>query len=96
MKKLFALTCVIVIAAAVNAYASPAMDKYIETIANLPSPMSAIPKAPKGYGAVRDERTGNFLILVPREYCGKETSGNVVPLGYTKWGSQVSGYCAEF
>jgi len=96
MKKILVVAFVIAMAAATTAYASPAMDKYIETIANLPSPMSALPRAPKGYGAVRNERTGDFLILLPKEYCGKNGSANVVPLGHTTWGSRINGYCQEF
>ena len=46
-----------------NASASPAADRYVRTIAMLPSPISAMPAAPTGYGAVRDERAGNVTAL---------------------------------
>ena len=93
MKKVLVVACVIVMAAAVNAYASPAVDSYIQAIASLTSPKSAIPKAPKGYGTIRDEQTGDFLVLVPREYCETNAPRRVVPLGYTTYGSQINGYC---
>ncbi|MGD0235211.1 MAG: hypothetical protein ABSC55_11840 [Syntrophorhabdales bacterium] len=96
MKKVLVVVCVIVMAAAANAYASPAVDSYIQAIASLAWPMSAIPAALKGCGAVRDERTGDFLVLVPREYCGTNAPGYKVSLGYTKYGSQVIGYCQDF
>jgi hypothetical protein len=96
MKKVLVAACVIVMAAAVNAYASPAVDSYIQVIASLTGPKSVIPKAPKGYGAARDEQTGDFLVLVPREYCGTNAPGDVVSLGHTTYGSQINGYCQEF
>ncbi len=97
MKRVLVVACVIVMAAAVNTSASPAVDKYIQAIAGLKSPKSVIPTAPKGYGAVRDEQTGDFLILVPREYCGTNTApGAKVSLGQTGYGSQIKGYCQEF
>jgi hypothetical protein len=96
MKKVLVVACVIVIAVAANAYASPAVDKYIQAIASLTDPWSVLPKAPKGYGAVRDEQTGDFLVLVPREYCAKNAPGYVVPLGYTTYGGEITGYCVEF
>ena len=96
MKKVLVVACVIVMAAAANAYASPAVDSYIQAIASLTGPKSAIPKAPKGYGAVRDEQTGDFLVLVPREYCGTNGPGYVVSFGRTTYGSQIKGYCQEF
>jgi hypothetical protein len=87
MKKVLVAACVIVMAAAVNA---------IQVIASLTGPKSVIPKAPKGYGAARDEQTGDFLVLVPREYCGTNAPGDVVSLGHTTYGSQINGYCQEF
>ena len=96
MKKVLVVACVIVMAAAANAYASPAMDRYIQAIASLADPKSRIPTAPKGYGAVRHEQTGDFLVLVPREYCGTNAASPVVPLGRTTYGSQINGYCEEF
>ena len=96
MKKVLVVACVIVVAAAANAYASPAVDSYIQAIASLTGPKSVIPKAPKGYGAVRDEQTGDFYVLVPKEYCGTNASDTVVSLGRTRYGSQIIGYCQEF
>jgi hypothetical protein len=96
MKKVLVVACVIVMAAAANAFASPAVDSYIQAIASLTGPKSVIPKAPKGYGAVRDEQTGDFLLLVPREYCGTNDPGYVVSFGHTRYGSQIKGYCQEF
>jgi len=80
----------------VNAYASPAVDRYIQAITSLASPKAKIPKAPKGYGAVRDEKTGDFHILVPTEYCATNAPDTVVSLGRTRYGSQIIGYCQEF
>jgi len=96
MNKVLVVACVIVMAAATSVCASPAVDRYIQAIANLAGPKSTIPTAPKGYGAVRDEQTGDFLVLVPQEYCGKNTTGHVARLGYTAYGSQINGYCEEF
>ena len=96
MKKVLVVACVIVVAAAANAYASPAVDSYIQAIASLTGPKSVIPKAPKGYGAVRDEQTGDFYVLVPKEYCGTNPASTVIPLGQTRYGSQIVGYCQEF
>ena len=96
MKKVLVVACVIVMAAALNAYASPAVDSYIQAIASLTGPKSVIPKAPKGYGAVRDEQTGDFLVLVPREYCETNALDTVVSLGRTTYGSQIKGYCEDF
>ncbi len=96
MKKGIVVTCVIVLVAAVNAYASPAVDRYIQAIASLEGAKARIPTPPKGYGAARDEQTGDFVVLVPREYCGADPLSNVVPLGQTRYGSQIVGYCQEF
>ncbi len=98
MKRVFVIMCVMVmVAAASNAYASSAVDRYIQAIAALASPASAIPKPPKGYGAVRNEGTGDFLLLVPQEYCGQEgRNGDTIPLGRTTYGSRINGYCVEF
>ena len=96
MKKVLVVACVIVMAVAVNAYASPAVDSYIQAIASLTGPKSAIPTAPKGYGAAWDEQTGDFLVLVPQEYCGTNAPDTVVSLGRTRYGSQIIGYCQEF
>ncbi len=97
MINVFVVVCVLIMAvAAANAYASSAVDKYILTIARLASPKSEIPPAPKGYGAVRNEQTGNFLLLVPPDYCGEEGPGYVIPLGKTMYGGQINGYCMEF
>ena len=97
MKKVLVVTCAIAMAAAANAYAAPAVDSYIQAIASLPDAESMIPKPPKGYGAVRDEQTGDFLVLIPREYCGGMSApGYVVPLGRTTYGSRITGYCQEF
>jgi len=97
MKKVLVVACVIVMAAVANAYASSAMDSYIQAIASLAGPRSVVPTAPKGYGAVRDEETGDFLVLVPREYCGgMNAPGYVVLLGHTTYGSQINGYCQDF
>ena len=97
MKKVLVVVCVILMAAAANAYAAPAVDSYIQAIASLPDSESMIPKPPKGCGAVRDEQTGDFLVLVPREYCGTNNPpGYKVPLGHTTYGSRITGYCEEF
>ena len=96
MKKVFVAACVIAAITAVNAYASPAVDKYIQAIANLPGPNAKIPAAPKGCGAVRDQKTGDIMVLVPREYCETKTLDNMLSLGQTKYGSQITGYCQEF
>ncbi len=96
MKKVLVVAFVIVMAATANVYASSAMDSYIQAIAGLAGPKSAIPTAPKGYGAVRNEQTGEILVLVPREYCGTCGPGCVVSLGHTTYGSQINGYCPEF
>ena len=97
MKKILVVACVMVMAATANAYTAPAVDNYIQAIASLPDSESRIPKPPKGYGAVRNEQTGDFLVLVPREYCGTHNApGNTVPLGHTTYGSQITGYCQEF
>jgi hypothetical protein len=98
MKKVLVVVCLIVMAAAANAYASSTvdMDRYIQAIASLPGPKSVIPTAPKGYGAVRDELTGDFLVIVPRGYCGMNPQSYVVFLGLTTYGSQITGYCKEF
>ncbi len=72
MKKVLIVACAIGVVAAANAYASsPTVDRYIQAIASLESPSARIPVPPRGYGAVRDEQTGDFVMLVPREYCGK-------------------------
>ena len=96
MKKVFVAACVIAAITAVNAYASPAVDKYIQAIASLPGPNAKIPAAPKGCGAVRDQKTGDIMVLVPREYCETKTLDNMLSLGQTKYGSQITGYCQEF
>ena len=96
MKKALMVACVIVMAAAANAYASPVVDSYVQAIASLPGPKLDIPTGPKGFGAVRDEQTGDYLVLIPREYCGTIAPGWVVPLGRTMYGSQIKGYCQEF
>ena len=96
MKKVLVVACVIVMAAAANAYASPAVDSYVHAIASLPGPKSVIPRPPKGYGAIRNEQTGDFLVLVPLEYCGPNAPDDVVSLGRTTYGSQIKGYCQEF
>jgi hypothetical protein len=96
MKKVLVVVCVIVMAAAANAYASSAVDSYIQAIASLVGPKAVIPTAPKGCGAVRDEETGDFLVIVPRGYCGTNPQSYVVLLGLTAYGSQILGYCKEF
>ena len=97
MKKVLVVICLIVMAAAANAHASPAVDSYVKAIATLAGPKAAIPTAPKGYGAMRDEQTGDFLVLVPQEYCGgKSAPSYKVSLGRTAYGSQIRGYCADF
>jgi len=90
MKTILVVACVIGMAAAVNAHAASPVDSYIGAIASLAGPKSEIPTPPRGYGAVRDEQTGDFLVLVPREYCKTNTP---VPLGRTTYGSQIRGYC---
>ena len=96
MKTVLVVTCVIM-AAAVHAYASPpAVDRYIQAIQSLPGPNARIPAAPKGYGAVRDQKNGDFHVLVPKEYCGTNAPDTVIPLGHTRYGSQIVGYCQEF
>ncbi len=95
MKKILVVVCITVMAATVNAYASPAVDAYVKAIASLKEAKGPIPTAPKGCGAVRNDATGDFLVLIPRESC-KNTKGNIIPLGQTKYGSQVNGFCAEF
>jgi hypothetical protein len=95
MKKVLVVACVIVMSAAAGANASPALDRYIQAIANLSGPNSMIPAAPKGYGAVRLEETGDYVILVPREYCGGNAPAYVM-LGQTRYGSQIYAYCGEF
>ncbi len=69
MIKVVVVACIVAMAGATNLDASPAVDTYIQAIEDLPSPSATIPTAPKGYGAVRDERTGDFLVLVPQDYC---------------------------
>ncbi len=97
MKKVLVIVCLIVMAAAANAHASSAVDSYIQAIASLTGPRSVIPTAPKGYGAVRDEQTGDVLVLVPREYCETNAPRSyLVFLGLTRYGSQITGYCKEF
>jgi hypothetical protein len=96
MKTVPVVACIIVMVAAAHAYAAPAVDKYIQAIASLEGPNSVIPTAPKGYGAVRDEQTGDFYVLVPREYCERKAPDTVIPLGRTRYGSQIIGYCPEF
>ena len=96
MKKVLVVVCVIAMAAAANAYASPPVDRYIQALANLAGPTARMPAAPKGCGAVRDEQTGDFLVLVPREYCRTNAPDNVVSLGRTRYGSHIVGYCQEF
>ena len=97
MKTVLVVTCVLVMAVAVHTYASPpTLDRYIQAIQSLPGPNARIPAAPKGYGAVRDEQTGDFYVLVPKEYCGTNAPDNVVSLGRTTYGSQIIGYCQEF
>ena len=96
MKTVFVAACVIAAITAMNAHASPAVDKYIEVIASLPSPNAKMPAAPKGCGAVRDQKTGDILILVPREYCETTAPDNMLSLGRTRYGSQITGYCQEF
>lgn len=96
MKKFLVITCVIIVAAAANLYASPTVDPYIQAIASLTSPKASVPAAPTGCGAVRDEQTGDFHVLVPREYCGTNASGTVVSLGHTVYDGKITGYCQEF
>ena len=97
MRKVLMVACVLVIAAAANAHAASPVGNYIQMLANLPDSASLIPEAPEGCGAVRDELTGDFLLLVPREYCGTNTApGYTVPLGHTTYGSKIIGYCQEF
>ena len=97
MKKVLMVVCIAVMAAAANAYAASPLDSYIQVIRSLPYSDSMLPKPPKGYGAVRNEQTGDFLVLVPREYCGTNTApGYTVPLGHTTYGSKIIGYCQEF
>ena len=97
MKKILVVTCVLVMAVAVHTYASsPAVDRYVQAIQSLPGPHARIPAAPKGYGAVRDEQKGDFHVLVPKEYCGTNAPDTVIPLGHTRYGSQIVGYCQEF
>jgi hypothetical protein len=96
MKKVLVVVCVIAMGAGANAYASPTVDRYIQAITGLASPQARIPAAPKGCGAVRDEKSGDVHILVPKEYCGTNAPDNVVSLGRTTYGSQIIGYCQEF
>ena len=96
MKTVLVVACIIVMVAAANAYTAPAVDKYIQAIASLAGPKARIPAAPKGCGAARDERTGDILVLVPKEYCGTNAPDTVVSLGKTAYGSQIIGYCQEF
>lgn len=96
MKKILMLACVIVMVIAANACASPAFDSYLRAIARMEGPKSVIPTPPKGYGAARDEQTGDLLILVPGEYCGTNPPGYMVILGRTTYGSQIRGYCPGF
>ena len=97
MKKVLVIACVIVMAVAAHAYAAPpTVDTYIQAIQSLAGPKARMPAAPKGFGAVRDEKTGDFHVLVPKEYCGTNAPGTVVSLGRTRYGSQIVGYCQEF
>ena len=96
MKKVIVVACVIVMTVAAHAYAAPAVDNYIQAIQSLQGPKGRIPAAPKGYGAVRDEQTGDFHVLVPKEYCGTNAPDTLVSLGRTRYGSQIIGYCQEF
>ncbi len=96
MKKTLMVACAMVVVAAASTWAAPPVDTYIQAIASLAGPKSAIPKAPNGYGAVRDEQTGEITVLVPREYCETCGPGCVVSLGRTAYGSRINGYCKEF
>ena len=96
MKKVLVVVCLIVMAVTAKAYAASPLDSYIQAITNLPDSESVIPKPPKGYGAVRDERTGNFLILVPKDYCRSDSLNGIIPLGSTSYGSRIKGFCTEF
>jgi hypothetical protein len=96
MKKVMVVACVVVMTVAAHTYAAPAVDRYIQAIANLGSPKARMPAAPKGYGAVRDEQTGDFHVLVPKEYCGTNAPDTLVSLGRTRYGSQIIGHCQEF
>ena len=91
MKKVLLIACALAMAVE-NVYASPAVDSYIRAIASLPSVMSTIPTPPSGYGAIRNQRTGDFMLLVPREYCANSPS-YVIPLGVTAYGRVINGYC---
>ena len=95
MKKVLLVACAIVMGVAVNVHAAFPVDSYIGAIASLAGPKSEIPTPPRGYGAVRDEQTGDFLVLIPREYCKTSAPpGSTIPLGRTMYGSQIRGYCA--
>jgi len=97
MKKVLVVACVIVMAAAASVSAASPVDSYIQVIASLAGPKSEIRTPPRGYGSVRDEQTGDFLVLVPRQYCGTNSApGAKIPLGRTMYGSQINGYCLEF
>jgi len=97
MKKVVVVACVVIMAVAAHAYASPpAVDTYIQAIKSLTGPTAKIPTAPKGYGTARDEQNGDFHVLVPKEYCGTNAPDTVIPLGRTRYGSQIVGYCQEF
>ena len=96
MKKVLVVACVIVMAVVAHAYAAPTVDTYIQAIKSLAGPKARIPAAPKGYGAVRDEQTGGFHVLVPKEYCGTNAPDTAVSLGRTRYGGQIIGYCQEF
>ena len=95
MTKVIVVACVMVFAVATGAYASPAVDTYIKAISSLADPQAAIPSAPSGCGAVRDEDTGDFLVLLPRDYCGASPV-YVIPLGQTAYGGRIKGYCQQF
>ncbi len=96
MKRALVVACAIVMAAVANAYASPVVDRYIQTIASLEDPEAPVPAAPKGCGVVRDEQTGDCHVLVPRDYCETIAPDSMVPLGHTRYGGQIIGYCQGF
>ncbi len=98
--KVFIVSLIAIVAVnvlpAVCTHAAPAVDRYIQAIASLPSATSSIPTPPRGYGAVRNEQTGEFLVLVPPDYCMSKVWGDVVFLGTTTYGSRIYGLCGEF
>lgn len=50
-----------------------------------------------GRDTVCNEETGDFLLVLPLEYCGTSSNfSSLAWLGRTAYGVQINGYCQEF